>query len=144
LESKAVNKRGASVLPAPGKTLARARQLFGIGRVEDRFLAEQQRLKQTITSSRESRFQVVLVSHDPWEALELCETAVILDQGSVRGDGTLPDLLETSDSEPGPTFRHMRARLALSAVDSIRDVSKPASPQTPFARDGNNPEPDVE
>jgi hypothetical protein len=55
------------------------------------------------------------------EALELCETAAILDPGSIRGFSQLADVLETSDSEPGPSFRHVRDRLALSAVDSIRE-----------------------
>lgn len=96
-------------------------------------LATKSRLLTEIADlARECRFQVVLVSHDPWEALELCETAVILDQGTVRGTGGMADLLESGDWEPCLSFRHMRGRLALRAQES---------PQMPSAVDPNNPKP---
>ena len=34
--------------------------------------------------ARERQFQVILVSHDPWEAAQLCGCAVVLEQGRVQ------------------------------------------------------------
>lgn len=86
-------------------------------------------LKEIADLARECQFQVVLVSHDPWEALELCETAIILDQGTVRGTGAMADLLESSNWEPCLSFRQMRERLALPNRQSLQ------SPTTPDAQD---------
>lgn len=91
-------------------------------------LATKSRLLTEIADlARECRFQVVLVSHDPWEALELCETAVILDQGSVRGAGGMADLLESGNWEPCLSFRQMRERLALPDRQSSETSPTPDS-----------------
>lgn len=94
-------------------------------------LATKSRLLTEIAElARECRFQVILVSHDPWEALELCKTAVILDQGTVRGTGEMAHVLESGNWEPFLSFRQMRERLALRTQESS---------QMPSAVDPNNP-----
>jgi iron(III) transport system ATP-binding protein len=42
---------------------------------------------------------VILVTHDPMEAMSLCRSAVVLDQGHVVEAGPLADLLDASRSE---------------------------------------------
>jgi ABC-type Fe3+/spermidine/putrescine transport system ATPase subunit len=42
---------------------------------------------------------VILVTHDPWEALSLCRSVVVLDQGSVVEAGPWTDLLDAPRSE---------------------------------------------
>ena len=41
---------------------------------------------------------VILVTHDPLEALSLCRSAVVLDQGRIVEAGPLTDLLEAPRS----------------------------------------------
>lgn len=79
-------------------------------------LAARSRLLREIADlARERRFQVILVSHDPGEALELCQTAVILDQGSVRGAGRMSDLLESGSCEPFASFRRLQDRFLMQS-----------------------------
>ena len=58
--------------------------------------------------ARQRRFQVVLVSHDPWEAAAICETAIVLDQGMIRAVGKMDDLLKSSPWEPFASFRRLQ------------------------------------
>lgn len=72
-------------------------------------LAAKERLLDEIGDlARQLRFQVILVSHDPWEALELCETALILDQGLACATGTVAELAEAGEWEPFASFRRMQ------------------------------------
>jgi ABC-type Fe3+/spermidine/putrescine transport system ATPase subunit len=48
---------------------------------------------------------IILVTHDPLEALSLCSTAVVLDQGQVVESGPLPELLDAPRSELLRVFR---------------------------------------
>ena len=48
---------------------------------------------------------IILVTHDPLEALSLCSSAVVLDQGRVVEAGPLPELLEAPRSELLRIFR---------------------------------------
>src|SRR5580658_6163707 len=48
---------------------------------------------------------VILVTHDPLEALALCRSAVVLDQGSIVEAGPLTDLLEAPRSDLLRVFR---------------------------------------
>jgi len=43
---------------------------------------------------------VILVTHDPWEAMSLCRSAVVLDQGRIVEAGPLTDLLDAPRSDP--------------------------------------------
>jgi ABC-type Fe3+/spermidine/putrescine transport system ATPase subunit len=74
-------------------------------------------------------FQVILVSHDPWEALELCETAIILDQGVVQAAGGVRDLLAAGTWEPFASFRRLQQGIGLrGACDheaAIRNQDEP-------------------
>ncbi len=80
-------------------------------------LATKSRLLTEIADwARLRRFQVVLVSHDPWEALELCEAAIILDRGVVRGVGKVNELLVSASFEPFATFRQLQARIETTTV----------------------------
>jgi ABC-type Fe3+/spermidine/putrescine transport system ATPase subunit len=85
-------------------------------------------LKQIGDMACERQFQIILVSHDPWETLELCETAIILDQGSVQGTGRVVELLETGDGEPCLSFRQLRERLAQPIGNPARST-KPTRSQ---------------
>jgi iron(III) transport system ATP-binding protein len=60
--------------------------------------------------ARNRQFQVVLVSHDPAEALTICENAILLDQGTVQASGKLGELLSTSNCEPFVSFRRIQTR----------------------------------
>ena len=60
--------------------------------------------------ARTRQFQVVLVSHDPSEALAICENAILLDQGTVQAVGKLGELLESSSCEPCVSFRRIQSR----------------------------------
>jgi len=42
---------------------------------------------------------VVLVTHDPWEAMSLCRSAVVLDRGRIVEAGLLTDLLDAPRSD---------------------------------------------
>jgi ABC-type Fe3+/spermidine/putrescine transport system ATPase subunit len=63
--------------------------------------------------AKELRFQLILVSHDPWEAIALCESAIVLERGEIRGVGNLKELISSSNSEPFPSFRQLQASVAL-------------------------------
>jgi len=74
-------------------------------------LADKSRLLTEIGRlAQERRFQVVLVSHDPWEALALCDTAILLDRGIVRTADTLRALLSSASWEPFLSFRNQQDR----------------------------------
>jgi ABC-type Fe3+/spermidine/putrescine transport system ATPase subunit len=53
---------------------------------------------------------VLLVTHDPLEALSLCRSAVVLDQGRVVESGPLTDLLDAPRSELLCVFRDTLSR----------------------------------
>ena len=91
-------------------------------------------LKEIAGLARKCEFQVILVSHDPWEALELCETTIILDQGSVRAAGQTVDLLASGNWEPCPSFRQMRQQLVQPG---------PHSSQSQPKIDPNDPKPEM-
>ncbi len=42
---------------------------------------------------------LILVTHDPWEAMSLCRSAVVLDQGHIVEAGLLTDLLDDPQSD---------------------------------------------
>ena len=48
---------------------------------------------------------VILVTHDPWEAMTLCRSAVVLEQGTVIEAGPLMSLLRAPRSELLQVFR---------------------------------------
>jgi ABC-type sulfate/molybdate transport systems ATPase subunit len=48
---------------------------------------------------------VILVTHDPWEAMALCRSAVVLDQGRVVEAGVLTELLREPSSDLLRIFR---------------------------------------
>jgi ABC-type molybdate transport system ATPase subunit len=68
----------------------------------------------------ERRFQVILVSHDPGEALALCEAAILLDQGVVQATGNLRELLSSAACEPCPSFRQLRDHDGVLKDESVR------------------------
>jgi iron(III) transport system ATP-binding protein len=70
-------------------------------------------LKQIGDMARERQFQIILVSHDTWEAMELCKTAIILDRGSVRSAGGMASLVESCNWEPFLSFRQIRKHFAV-------------------------------
>ena len=93
-------------------------------------LATKSRLLAEIAALAAScHFQVILVSHDPCEALELCETAIILDQGVVRAAGGVLDLFAVGTSEPFASFRKLqrgiRLRGACDQEAAIRNRDAP-------------------
>src|SRR5208283_5269964 len=53
---------------------------------------------------------VILVTHDPLEAMSLCRSAVVLDQGSIVEAGPLTDLLDAPRSELLRTFHDEYSR----------------------------------
>ncbi len=67
-------------------------------------------LKEIYRLAADFQFQVLLVSHDPWEATSLCENAIILDQGALRVQGNLQALLSSADWEPCPSYRKILNR----------------------------------
>lgn len=54
------------------------------------------------------RVTLILVSHDPSDALAVCEYAVVMDNGTVADQGSMPELLATSSLEPLRTFRSVQ------------------------------------
>ena len=64
---------------------------------------------------------VILVTHDPMEALSLCREAVVLDHGRIVEAGPLAELLETSQSELLRVFHdEHRARTQMCNNESMR------------------------
>ncbi len=61
---------------------------------------------------------VILVTHDPMEALSLCESAVVLDRGRVVEAGPLEELLSRSQSELLRLFRNEFSRREQSPFES--------------------------
>lgn len=59
---------------------------------------------------------IVLVSHDPWEANQLCSDAVVLEQGRVRQAGALKAALDEPACEFVRAFRDLFAQ-AVAAAD---------------------------
>jgi len=53
---------------------------------------------------------IILVTHDPLEAMSLCRSAVVLDQGSIVEAGPLTDLLDAPRSELLRTFHDEYSR----------------------------------
>ena len=63
---------------------------------------------------------VILVTHDPMEALSLCREAVVLDQGRIVEAGLLAELIESSRSELLCIFHdEHRARTLASGAPHI-------------------------
>jgi ABC-type Fe3+/spermidine/putrescine transport system ATPase subunit len=56
---------------------------------------------------------LVLVTHDPLEAVSLCRSAVLLDHGQIEKSGHLQDLLEEPESELLRVFKHVSRGHAL-------------------------------
>lgn len=72
----------------------------------------------------ERALTLILVSHDPLEALGLCVRAAVLEQGEIKETGELRALLDNPASE---TLRSFAAQLSLSrATPSAPDESVPA------------------
>ena len=55
--------------------------------------------------AREQSVTLVVVSHDPWEAQRLCDVGVVLEAGCVVDGGSLPSLIENSESAIMARFR---------------------------------------
>jgi ABC-type molybdate transport system ATPase subunit len=62
--------------------------------------------------ANEQCFQIILVSHDLWEAIELCEAAVVLERGLVRGTGMIRELMASDPYEPFASYRQLQIRLS--------------------------------
>lgn len=62
-------------------------------------------LKEVSLLIEKHRITLVLVTHDPIEATELCRTAVVMDKGSITESGVLKDLLSHPRSEMLRVFR---------------------------------------
>lgn len=61
--------------------------------------------------SSQHHFSVLLVCHDPLEAATLCQSAVVLEHGTIREAGALDDLLRSPQSELLRVFReHLPTR----------------------------------
>jgi ABC-type Fe3+/spermidine/putrescine transport system ATPase subunit len=58
------------------------------------------------------QFTVILVSHDPWEALSLCREALVMQNGTFRTMGRLQELLASSQFEPFRSFRQVHEAYA--------------------------------
>jgi iron(III) transport system ATP-binding protein len=69
-----------------------------------------------LTASR--HMTVILVTHDPWEAMTLCRSALVLDQGQLVEAGRLTDLLRSPRSDLLRIFRDEFRRHELSARPS--------------------------
>lgn len=101
---------------------------------KSRLLAEIARL------AKERHFQVILVSHDPSEALAVCENAIVLDQGTVQAVGTLEELLSSAMCEPCVSFRRIQTclgRLRESAPSGSVD-KEPSGSGPPVTGDSTN------
>jgi ABC-type Fe3+/spermidine/putrescine transport system ATPase subunit len=56
----------------------------------------------------EKEITLVLVTHDPWEAANLCHSAVLLNEGRIEESGALNALLRNPQSEILRVFNHTR------------------------------------
>lgn len=66
-------------------------------------------LDQISALATDQNITVILVSHDPMEALFLCRSAVVLAEGRIEEKGDLRELLETPQSETLRVFKeHLR------------------------------------
>ncbi|MCI0560192.1 MAG: ATP-binding cassette domain-containing protein, partial [Nitrososphaera sp.] len=63
-------------------------------------------LEEISALAAERKLTVVLVTHDPLEAITLCRSAIVLNNGRVEESGSLADLLRTSQSEILKVFRN--------------------------------------
>jgi ABC-type Fe3+/spermidine/putrescine transport system ATPase subunit len=69
------------------------------------------RLLEEIRSlAAQQKLTIVLVSHDPQEAIAICQTAVVLEDGHVQESGPLGDLLRDPHSQMLKTFRDYHRR----------------------------------
>ncbi len=68
---------------------------------------------------------IILVSHDPWEAMQLCSNALVLEQGRVRQAGTLKAVLDDSACEFVRAFRDLFAQ-TVAAADTILTQRAPS------------------
>lgn len=67
------------------------------------------------------RLTIILVSHDPWEATQLCSYAVVLEQGRVRQAGALKAVLDDPMCEFVRAFRNLFAQgLTTAGTNLIR------------------------
>jgi ABC-type Fe3+/spermidine/putrescine transport system ATPase subunit len=74
---------------------------------------------------------VLLVTHDPFEALALCRSAVVLDHGRVAEAGILTDLLRTPRSDLLRVFReHLQRTGMFSPVPKEADSDGRLTPPT--------------
>ena len=62
--------------------------------------------------AEQAKCAVVLVTHDPLEAIALCNEAVVLERGRLIESGALHVLLNANDP-PSETVRAFRAQLSL-------------------------------
>ena len=74
---------------------------------KDRLLERVRRL------SHEERFTLLLVTHDPLEAIGLCDHAMVLEQGRLVEAGPFQELLESPRSEILRLFRERMSGLSL-------------------------------
>jgi ABC-type Fe3+/spermidine/putrescine transport system ATPase subunit len=81
-------------------------------------LATKTNLLEEITAlAVKQKLTVVLVTHDPREALTLCRSALVLENGHVEEAGTLQDLLCAPRSQTLRVFRdHLRGRASLRSL----------------------------
>jgi ABC-type Fe3+/spermidine/putrescine transport system ATPase subunit len=78
------------------------------------------------------KMTVILVTHDPLEALALCRSAVVLDQGRIVEAGPLTDLLDAPRSDLLRVFRDEYSRHTPDAGSETR-VSVNGSTRTPVS-----------
>lgn len=64
--------------------------------------------------ARERQLTILLVSHDPWEAIHLCRNTLVLEQGRLVQDGPIDAVLENPVTDFG---RAMRDLLSATAAD---------------------------
>ncbi len=62
-------------------------------------------LEETAALSREKGVTVILVTHEPRDAVELCSFGIVLERGEIKDSGDLDKLIEDSDTEILRLFR---------------------------------------
>jgi ABC-type multidrug transport system ATPase subunit len=62
--------------------------------------------------AEQGQFAVLLVTHDPLEAIALCSEALVLERGRLIESGALPTLLDAHQPR-SETLRAFRAQLGL-------------------------------
>jgi iron(III) transport system ATP-binding protein len=77
-------------------------------------------LKEIAALADEQQLTVLLVSHDPLDAVTLCRSAVVLEEGRVTEAGALADLLNAPRSELLRTFQRYVGDPAPPASQDVR------------------------